>query len=267
MKLRILSDLHIEFHPFVIPSLAQDKETVLILAGDIGVVHRRSELQSFLEAAAAQFRAVFYVPGNHEYYAGLWPDAAQHMAQWGLPDTVHVADCDTVVIDDVAFVGATLWSDFDGADPFSMHKAEQLLNDFRYIRVQPSCGGDARSLTASDVLAHHRHSLQWLESELAQQHRAGRKTVLVTHHGFSRRSVHPTYEGNDLNGAFVSDCDDLVSDAAPALAIHGHVHNSFQYTMESRNGPVPVIVNPRGYTRRDDTQENPLFDPLLGVTL
>ena len=124
MKLRILSDLHIEFHPFEIPPLKTDRETVLILAGDIGVIHRKTELKSFLRQAAAQFRAVIYVLGNHEFYRGVWPDALQTLRTWHLPDNIHVLERQWVKIDDIVFLGTTFWSDFDNKDPTAMQNAE-----------------------------------------------------------------------------------------------------------------------------------------------
>src|SRR5690554_4863265 len=135
MKLRILSDLHIEFHPFMIPQTVHDGETVLILAGDIGVIHRRAELESFLRQAATQFRAVIYVLGNHEFYRGIWPDARDHLLSWSLPENVHVLERESVQIDNITFVGTTLWTDFDDEDLSVMLEAGQILLDFHYIRV------------------------------------------------------------------------------------------------------------------------------------
>lgn len=267
MKLRILSDLHIEFHPFSIPTTDHDKETVLILAGDIGVIYRRDELQAFLRTAANQFRAVIYVLGNHEFYRGIWPDAMAALRDWALPDNVYVLERQWVRIDDIIFVGATLWTDFDDGDKHVMQAAERTLNDFHYIRVGAGDESEHCRLRPQMILGDHYESLAWLDATLSEFRRRGERCVLVTHHGISLTSIHETYRDNALNGAFVSDCTALVERTRPELAIHGHVHNSFDYQLGSDTEGTRVLANPRGYTQRDDTQENPTFDPFLTIDL
>lgn len=267
MKLRILSDLHIEFHPFEIPRMDDDDETVLILAGDIGVIHRAAELASFLRRAAARFRAVVYVLGNHEFYRGIWPDAMQALRGWDLPDNIHILERQCVQIDDVVFVGVTLWTDFDGADLSVMQAADQLLNDFHYIRVNEGSDAEADRLKPEHLLEDHKISKAWLTTTLGALRAQGKRAVVITHHGVSRLSIHDSYRDHPLNGAFVSDCADVLECAGPELVIHGHVHNSFDYRVANEFGSTRVVVNPRGYTRDDTTQENPLFDPLLTVDL
>ncbi|HLR13137.1 MAG TPA: metallophosphoesterase [Burkholderiaceae bacterium] len=263
-----MSDLHIEFHPFVIPPLPDDARTVLVLAGDIGVIHRKDELHGFLQCAADQFRAVIYVMGNHEYYAGVWPDARETLISDGLPDNVHVLEQDWIDIDGVQFAGTTLWSDFENGDTAAM-QAAQVMNDFHYIRVSADDHDTPRALLPEDILADHRQSLQWLDRTLTRLQANDKPVVVVTHHGVSQRSIHDDYANSPVNGAFLSACDWLFAKHVPALAIHGHVHNSFDYRLPDASGGLGtrVLVNPRGYTRRDDTQETPLFDPFLTVDI
>ena len=49
------------------------------------------------------------------------------------------------------------------------------------------------------------------------------------------------------------DLDALIEDCGPTLWIHGHVHDSFEYTI----GRTTVTCNPRGYLGYG---ENPRFD-------
>lgn len=63
MKIRVLSDLHLEFHDWTPP---QSDADIIVLAGDIHVgVHG-------IEWARRSFPLlpVTYVPGNHEFYGG-----------------------------------------------------------------------------------------------------------------------------------------------------------------------------------------------------
>jgi len=96
-------------------------------------------------------------------------------------------------------------------------------------------------------------------------------TVVVTHHGPHPGSIHPRFNGNVANPAFVSDLSSLMGRAA--LWIHGHTHASFDYEVAGTR----VLANPRGYAGphpvsgrvhgTPDSPENPAFDPALTVEL
>jgi len=270
MKIRILSDLHIEFFPFDIPGQPADPETVLVLAGDIGVITDKRPLQFFLQKAAAQFRAVVMVLGNHEYYRSIWPDALDELRGWAIAENVYILEKSVVAIDDVTFLGATLWSDFEHANPLSMAYCQACINDFSLIGARPESACQAfdqrpRPFSPAMALEDHYAARAWLATAMATMRSAGRKTVVVTHHGVAPGSINPKYIGSSTNGAFVSDLSALLIAGQPSLVIHGHVHDSVNYCLDSIEHPIPVVANPRGYTKRSDTQENKRFDPLLTV--
>ena len=60
---------------------------------------------------------------------------------------------------------------------------------------------------------------------------AGKRTIVVTHHGVSPLSIHEQFKGDSLNCAFMTDLSNEVIDHGPDLWIHGHTHNSFDYTL------------------------------------
>ncbi|ETF03484.1 hypothetical protein W822_08975 [Advenella kashmirensis W13003] len=270
MKIRILSDIHIEFFPFDIPRLPDDLETVLVLAGDIGVVADQKPLQSFLQLAATQFKAVVMVFGNHEYYRSVWPDALHDLRRWTLPDNFHVLEKSSIEIDDVVFLGATLWSDFENENPLSMMHCQRYINDFRMIGTHAKAGpyrpfSDTDCFSPKDALEEHRASCRWMADCMAEIGAAGRKMVIVTHHGVAPHSVNQKFIGSPTNGAFVSDLSELLMAGRPRLVIHGHVHDSVDYTLGDSGHPIRVIANPRGYTKKKNTQENKCFDPMLAI--
>lgn len=263
MLCRILSDLHLEFHPFTIPALAADAESVLVLAGDIGAVSQPEPLHEFLVRAGQQFRAVIYVLGNHEFYLSRWPGALARIRGWGLPANVHVLERDVVEIDGVAFVGATLWTDFDRGRPVAMIAARHHMDDFQLIGrdLDPESPDQRPRFLPEHALADHRRSRAWLSQTLGELCDHGKKAVLVTHHGITPGAIHERFRGSSLNGAFVSDLTPLLRKTKPALAIHGHVHDSFDYVVHDTR----IVTNPRGYTRVAYTQENKKFDPRLTI--
>ena len=272
MKIRILSDLHIEFLSFEIPAHPDDSETVLVLAGDIGIIAKKDPLHAFLTKAACQFKAVVFVHGNHEIFNSIWPDALHVIKGWDLPENLHILERESVEIDDVIFLGATLWTDFENEDPLSMMKCQSSLNDFKLIGVRFEPGRrtlphNAGRFTAPISLQDHKTTCQWLAKSMAEFGASGKKMVVVTHHGVAPGSIHSKYAGNPLNGAFVSDLSDLLIAGGPVLVVHGHIHESVNYWLDHPERPIQVIANPRGYAKIVGTQENKSFNPLLTVEI
>lgn len=182
---------------------------------------------------------------------------------WELPANVHVLEREVAEIDVVTFVGTTLWTDFERENPTAMTTARCTMNDFSVIGrdLDPDNPDQRPRFLPEHALADHRRSRVWLSKTLGDLHAHGRKAVLVTHHGIAPDSIHARYLGDALNGAFVSDLTPLLRKTQPALAIHGHVHDSFDYVV----GATRVVVNPRGYARDAYSQENKAFNPCLTV--
>jgi Icc-related predicted phosphoesterase len=233
MKLHILNDLHIEFEDFVPPATDAD---VVILAGDIGV-----GLEGLRWAEARfQDRPVIYVPGNHEFYHHDLSLIEELKAE--APGRIHVLNDDPVIIDGVRFLGSILWTDFalfGEADRFfAMQMARNRMTDFSIIKNQ------GRRFTPEDAARVHTVSRGWLASMLAESFDG--RTVVVTHHAPSSRSVHPRYARDLLTPAFASNLEMLMDGDRAALWVHGHMHDPFDYEIYGTR----VVCNPRGYAPR-----------------
>lgn len=229
MRIRVYSDLHLEFAPFDPPS--SDGVDVVILAGDIDVKGRGVKF-------GARFPCpVIYVPGNHEYYGGAIPRLTEKFKAAAQNTNVHVLDRDEVVINGIRFLGATLWTDWHGDGTIdsdvAMEHARNGMSDYRQIRVSPAFS----RLRPSDTRKWHAVARAWLTDALARPHDG--PTVVVTHHA-------PTLKGTAERGAFLaayaSDLDSLMGPRVDAW-IFGHTHFAFD---ERING-THVVSNPRGY--------------------
>ena len=254
MKIRVLSDLHLEFAGWRPPPGDED---VVVLAGDIG------EGRSGVPWARKFFRdkPIVYVPGNHEYYGRDLDELRLGLRESGRTHDVHVLDGDELVIGGVRFVGATLWTDFEvgGCDPATVKQAmchcQSEMTDYQVIRRWGSalCPEDTREI--------HCAQRDWLRRALmgctpVGQHQSG-PTVVVTHHAPSLRSIAPQHIGNMLNASFASDLTELMGPQV-ALWIHGHMHDSLDYIERGTR----VVCNPRGYLPMEPNQD---FDPALVV--
>ena len=245
MHLRVVSDLHLEFGVISLTSLPTDREGILVLAGDICPYVLPKILLSFLTAAANAFAHVIYVFGNHEFYGGgsfkLGREHVRKLLEQHRLTNVHLLENETLAIADIAFIGATLWTDFDKEHPPTMYQTARFINDYQSIVVEEN--GGRRFLQPTDVLAEHAFSRNYVFATAQKEKSSGRKTVVIVHHGVSARSIHPRFAGSVVNGAFVSDLSQEILSTQPDLVIHGHVHNCFDYMI----GNTHVVVNPRGY--------------------
>ncbi len=131
-----------------------------------------------------------------------------------------------------------------------MEVAESGMYDHRLIRA----GGEA--FTPRHALARHQADLAFIEAELAKPF-AG-PTVVVTHHVPHPGSVAGRFANDALTPAFVSDLSEVIDRYAPALWIHGHTHDSFDY----RVGGTRIVCKPKGYgpMRPGRRIENVAFD-------
>ena len=236
MKLQILSDIHLEFEHFEIPKTDAD---VVILAGDTGVGTAGLE---WVEVSALT-KPVIYINGNHEYYRHAHPKLVRKMREMELGPEVHFLEKNECTIGDVRFLGSTLWTDFNlqGNIPLASLDAGSVMNDFKLIRN--SSRGYSK-FHPNDSLVIHRESVYWLEKCLQE---TTQKTVVVTHHAPSIKSIPGQYLGSNLNPAFASDLSELILTYQPDLWIHGHIHSSSNYYI----GKTRVICNPRGYPREN----------------
>lgn len=257
MRIRVLSDVHAEFARFVPPELGREGaptgtqiHDVVVLAGDI---HNGKEAVHWAATTFPDVPVVF-VPGNHEYYNGNLGRTAIHMRRTAAGTNVRFLDNDECVIDGVRFLGATLWTDFAlyGAEEnraYAIASARRCMADFSCITYASSGW-----FTPEQSVSLHQASVAWLSGKLGEPFPG--KTVVVTHHAPTWRSVHPRFAQDILTAAFVSDLDHLMGSAS--LWIHGHVHDPFDYRVRGTR----VVCNPRGYAH-----ERNGFNPQLVVEI
>jgi len=251
MNLHVLSDLHLSLAGM---DVAEPDADLVILAGDI------ARPDKALGWACQIRKPVIYVAGNHEFYNGDLQGTLHELRSHCGGGHIHVLECDAWVYEGVRFLGATLWSDFrvfadDETRKRSMAVAVDLIRDFQRITVDAE---RSRPFTPQDSQALFDRTSAWLDAQLQKPFDG--PTVVITHHAPSPQSIHPRFAGSLLNGCFVSDLERLMGADRVCLWIHGHTHDSFDYTVRGTR----VLCNPRGYVMQG-VGENPAFDPALVV--
>ena len=218
MKIRVLSDLHLECdEPEAIPHADAD---LVVLAGDI---HNHAEGIRWAAQTFDPDTPIIYVPGNHEYYDGEFGALETAMRDAAASvDNLHYLNNAVWVAPSGRWrvLGTTLWTDFElfgaseAALAASFAACEKVLLDFRGpIQVAWSTdtaanNGPARLFTVDDALALHRHARAWLEQELAEPFDG--TTIVVTHHAPHRASLAERYANDLASAGFINHLPMLV---------------------------------------------------------
>lgn len=247
MKLWILSDLHQDFGKFDIEPPAD--ADVAILAGDV----QNDELLMRL----GERLPTIYVAGNHDVYGYEYRHRLNALYEMSVRDGypgLFFLENDALVLNGVRFLGSTLWTDYDRGNPLAMDIARRSMNDHRKITWQKQ--PNWLRFRPEEALKLHISSKKWLNQRFSEPFDG--KTVVVTHHAPSERSVAPKFADQMLNHAYFSALDAEIEAWRPSLWIHGHTHTNFRYKI----GETDVICNPHGYP-----SENEQFDPKLVVEI
>ena len=233
LRVRYMSDLHLEFTKYRPDHLPSADEDLVVLAGDIGTG------TAGIRWAQRVFpnTPVIYVLGNHEFYGYSF----QHLVREARAACEH---SNVVLLEDevfryrgVRFLGATLWTDFLIQGPEfrfqAMEACQSYINDYRHIR------SDGRALLAQETLARHEATLAWLRREL---NRSDETTVVVTHHGPCLAAKHPAFPIDAYSNVFFSDLAPELFRTVHAW-IFGHTHSSLNTIHEGAR----LLSNQRGY--------------------
>ena len=260
MKIAVCSDIHLEFGPIELNNT--DNANVLILSGDICVAkdlpHSDSKKgdisRKFFRMCALRFPHVLYVMGNHEHYHGDFATSGkiikEELAQYA---NVHLLDQETKVIDDVTFIGGTLWTDMNKEDGITLMHMKSMMNDFRMVEnsarkthYKDTLGNShvrIARFTPDDAVEDHKKMLEYIKIMVEGKH--DQKFVVVGHHAPSKASTHPRYINETImNGGYSSDLSEFILDHPQIkLWTHGHTHENFDYLI----GSTRIFCNPRGY--------------------
>jgi Icc-related predicted phosphoesterase len=260
MRLLVLSDLHVEFAPFVPDPTIVEQADVIVLAGDI---HSGAEGMAWARSSFGA-KSIIYVAGNHEFYGRHWDGHIFELQKQAKRYGIHFLEDDSVEIGGHTFFGSTLWTDFEffGKSRYlpAMEYAQQALNDFRLI----ASGGEL--LHPAKTVERHNVSLFKLSAALYGCRPS--KTVVISHHCPHENSVAPRWKDDLLTAGFCSNIDPGII-AKAGLWIHGHTHDSYDYVVDGVNRKTRIVCNPRGYPLNRSTGqfENPKFNSELLIEI
>lgn len=259
MRIKLLSDLHSEFHSFRAqhqhPEVADDEYDVLVLAGDIGLLDTEPDaaerahyhnspwvpphVTNVVEfvadlAAMAGERPVVYVTGNHEYFAygrdrSNWHftigtvdrKLAKTLAKFENVHFLHKEN-PTVEILGKRFHGSTGWY------PNAKALGDRVdWVDFDYV-------------SPASIQAEHQAWREHLTAHLREG------DIVVSHMLPCYAAVSSQWVGSPSNVFFNSGFDDLIFERGPSLWLFGHTHDSVNKLVDKTR----IVANPYGYWPR-----------------
>lgn len=246
-RLQYVSDLHLEFHDrhnhgnipcemFVKPSAEY-----LALCGDIGWPEKAA-LATFLSWCSRNFKEVYWVPGNHEFYTKSLEKRST------VAEKIEMCEklCDTfknvhfmyrkvrqVPGWNLRIVGCTMWTHLD---PENDVKTILGMNDVRQIF-------ESEKNASPDFFREwHETDKAWLAQETKKARTAQEDMIVLTHHLPSYKLIHPKYEGHPLNYCFATNLEEMMESPIRAW-LCGHSHTACEVEI---NG-VKCGLNPSGY--------------------
>lgn len=254
MKIRYMSDLHLEmtgYQPEFLDSIGED---LVVLAGDTGV----GTLGISWARNALIGREVVYVLGNHEFYRHRWNGLLKSAHDLAEGSNVHVLENESIRIGDLRILGCTLWTDFrllgDSREQIAntMAACGTALNDYQLVWNDETDS----LLQPQDTVRRHAASVTWLRTRLAESQE---KVLVVTHHSptANNRNPYRRHAAPEVIAAYHSDLTELMDSDRIHAWISGHTHHSGIFDAGGTPGSVAIYSNQRGYPQQAATSQTP----------
>jgi predicted phosphodiesterase len=226
-KFMVLSDLHLESNNEInhinsfIPESDENRETKLILAGDIGNP-KSKKYWDFLKSCATNYESVYFVNGNHEYWQ---KDGILSMAETEklvelrskeIADNLHFLNKTSKLLDpDTLIIGATLWSHIPDLYKGYVHR---IMGDYSYIYKT-----DKSLIVPDDTCDINKDHTDWIFDTVKKN--KTKNCVIVTHHLPIFDLVADSYKGHFSRYAFTNFFEnDIKNNDNIKLWICGHSH-------------------------------------------
>lgn len=227
-----------------------DLDTCFILAGDIWtdrkfLLRKYEDGQSWMAKLAQRFKYVVFVLGNHDCWGTNLTyehdKIKQELEAQGLTNC-FILEKTSLVLDQVKFVGGTLWTDYNRCDPMILGAARgTMVKDHHYIKVGPGYS----YVQPMHFYEIHMNTKKFIFNNVKRDD-PDQKIVVVSHMAPTPKSIDRRfinswrdnfYYYSDLEKRILADGQEI------DLWFHGHTHAFADYNV----GNVRVVCNPRGY--------------------
>ncbi|MBN2662936.1 MAG: metallophosphoesterase [Bacteroidales bacterium] len=202
LKIQYCSDLHLEINLnsfFLKQNPIIPGADILILAGDISYLRDDFYKNPFFDFVSQNWKIVFWVPGNHEFYIGVDMNTYNFSEPIKIRKNVLLINNYTIDVNDISFIFSTLWSKINDVNSEYIEKS---VSDFYRIMI------NGKKLTAKTFNKLHNESFSFLKNEC--QRLKDKTKVIVTHHLPANQCNAVEFLGSKLNSAFCTELTDFV---------------------------------------------------------
>lgn len=234
MKLIYGSDIHLEHNPLNMGLEFPDGD-ILILPGDIvsaghlfshmNDAKSRSVKKQFTQfiKKTKKYKKVLYVMGNHEHYDCIFSETANVLTSFinEITDNWVLLDNDYLIIDDVNFIGSTIWTNFNNYNISDMIAVQLGMPDYKWIWKNKN-----DRITTDFIYSEHCRANSFLKlilHEFGTSKNKDNKNVLITHHPLINDGS-GSMMGDGMDSAFFSNLPDLFYDESIEHYFFGHTH-------------------------------------------
>jgi len=239
MKIQYCSDLHLEFEhnrKFLLSNPLIVSGEILVLAGDIIPLHDEFLNDPFFSYISENYKQVFWVPGNHEFY---YKDITDFNVSFNkkIGRNINVVNNVDIIYEGIRFVFSTLWSEISANN----HRIiEQSVSDFDCITNKN------KKLKASDFNKLHEESKSFIENTLKNSFD---KTIVITHHLPSEKCNSEIHKNSPINEAFCVDLTEFIEKCNANFWIYGHSHFNQKPLYI---GNTILLTNQLGYVKSNE---------------
>lgn len=233
MKIQYISDIHLEFmKDYLVNSFINSIKPcadILILAGDIGNPYQQ-RYKIFLEHVNTNFKKIFIIAGNHEYYKNNIENTKKYIKDI-VSEYKNISFLDNSFedYDDYRFIGTTQWTEI--TNPI------YTINDTEYIN----------NFTIQDYNKLFYEAKEFLENSIVPN------SIIITHHLPIDDLTHPKYKVGFMakyNQWFNANLDSFVETNKSKIKawFYGHTHTRSIQT----HYDVNFYCNPLGYPKENN---------------
>lgn len=276
-RLYYISDLHLELmkdeglgQVNILP-VEGDVENFLALCGDIGNPFFPN-YEKLLKRHFPLYKRIFIISGNHEYYTSKKQKTIEEVdlqirkIAALFPNVTFLTTNEPFLLDDVMFIGCTLWTEVDGY-------ASRVMNDYNRIYTSIETPADRvlayisyqngkkkilkpgrRLIRPLDISVLHGDMLTYIEESIETCE--AKKIIILTHHApsFKMTSKNPSFS-TDLSSNDASSTEPVTYSKyyatnleylfkSPVICwISGHTHNC----IDEKINDIPCLSNCYGY--------------------
>lgn len=214
--IQVCSDLHLDYQDINETNFSQiiiKSAEILVLAGDIGNPFTKV-FYEFIKYCSELFQVVLFVSGNHESYGYTIDDSITHLSTLlSMFNNVVFLNNSTYEIDDICFIGTTLWSHI----PINVSKTEiYKINDFSKIKYH----------TIEEHNRYFYNNYKFINDTLFQYMETNKKCIVITHHSPSFATIPDKYIGSITNCCYATDLEHLFHYPNICVWIYGHLHDN-----------------------------------------